>query len=149
MLDFTNDVFLYNRLTENTRFVIFEKFDLKKELSYTKKEELNAQQRKEQIAQSLRELAMRLNTHVIITNQHSRVYKGGDDFIEHVVNDKSIVLMSDAYFTTTRLPEEILVNNNKSSTFLVCCNKNRYSPTQTRIKCILNPETLTFATIEE
>jgi hypothetical protein len=148
MLDFTKESFSYIKFGENTRFVIFEKFNLKKELSYVKKEEENPYIRNKKNAESLRELAVRFNTHVIITNQHSNsIHINGDE--QDLINNRLILptmLTSDAYFTINKLRETTLVNNKESSMFLVSCEKNRYSKNSTKT-CVLDSETLTLATI--
>jgi hypothetical protein len=138
MFDLRRNSFSYKKFkNENTRFVIFEKFDKKSRLDTLQREEENPYTRKRVIAESLRNLAIELNTHIIISSQHRRQI--GID--EPSIADTALLYASDIYIASQKHPE-------KEGVFVIKRIKDRFSSNNTLANCSFDTNNLTFATIK-
>jgi len=146
---FENDksTFEYKRIKdENTRFVLFEKFNFKKTLEFEIIEEAAGNfQRTRKMVENLRALCNTFNTHVVITAQQPRSensvkYPG----LNNTTTSSSHMYMSDLYFTSEKnhTGKEII----NESEFTISLVKSRYSPDGQSIKCQLDKNNLTFVT---
>jgi hypothetical protein len=133
MFDLQKNSFSYKKFrNENTRFVILEKYNKKSRLEIVKREEENPFLKRKIIAESLRNLAIEFNTHVIITSQKYRR-------MEENSSDTSLLYASD-----------ICINSEKNvdNTFTITRPKDRFSESMRTFKCIFNRNSLTFETIK-
>lgn len=119
---------------ENTRFVIFEKYNLKIKLDFLKKTKENIYSNKRQTSEALRNLAIQFNTHVIIASQH---YKHPTE----IGMNTSLMYASDIYITVKK--------NREQNTFLVTREKDRTGHIGEMAECILKENNLILATIKK
>lgn len=136
------DAFSYTKLkNENTRFVIFEKYNKSKLLEFEKSREDNPYIKKRVIAEALRNLAIHFNTHVIVSAQHKRNLPRTQEnnIINTIGADTSLLFASDKY---------ISVSHNENI-FTIKCEKNRFpfSDIKNSINCVLEEKNLILATI--
>ena len=140
MFDLNNDSFSYTKFKdENTRVVIFEKYNLKAKLAYLAKTEVNKFVKQRQISETLRSLAINFNTHVIISNQHYNSPMSDTNNQILIPTNSSIVYVSDIYFSV-RKSENI---------FSITRLKDRNGHTGLETKCILEKNNLILATIKK
>src|SRR3972149_2300164 len=133
MFDLNNNSFSYTKFKdENTRVVIFEKYNLKARLSYIRKTEENKYVRQREIAETLRSLALNFNTHVIISNQH----RASVDDTTMPINS-SIVYASDIYFSIKK----------RENIFSITRLKDRNGLDGMVAECVLEDNHLTLTTI--
>jgi hypothetical protein len=137
MFEMQPNSFSYKRFkNENTRFVIVEKYNKKSRLDIIEKEEENPYTKKRAIAETLRNLAIHFNTHVIVSAQHRNVSHELD------ISDTSMIYASDVYITTKKHPE-------KEGVFVITRPKDRFSSNRAVMNCSYDENNLTFATIKD
>lgn len=135
-----NNSFSYTKFKdENTRVVIFEKYNLKAKLAYLAKTEVNKYAKQQQISETLRSLAINFNTHVIFSNQHYNSPINNANNQIQIPTNNSMVYASDIYFSV-RKSEKI---------FSITRLKDRTGHAGLETKCILEKNNLTLATIKK
>ena len=139
MFEMIPNSFSYKKFKdENTRFVIFEKYNSIVEQLIFEEHQENSYIKKQKIAETLRSLAMHFKTHVITTTNMYTVPIGDKTKLTQI-GGQSLMHVSDVYITLER--------NSETGVFLVSKIKNRFGSVNKITECVLKTNNLTLATI--